>query len=172
MKNGLHLLWLSLLMGGMTASANPVDVTQAQSIARKFCSEAVANNKMRKAPANTKLKLAYKSHGKTAKTNLLYAFDRGASNGFVVVAGDDRAPQVLGFADTGSFDLNQMPENMRWWIQQYEQQMRYLQDNPNARLAAPQKVAKAVAPLLGDIAWNQESPYNANTTSNLIQHLK
>ena len=162
MKNGLHLLWLSLLMGGMTASANPVDVTQAQSIARKFCSEAVANNKMRKAPANTKLKLAYKSHGKTAKTNLLYAFDRGASNGFVVVAGDDRAPQVLGFADTGSFDLNQIPENMRWWIQQYEQQMRYLQDNPNARLAAPQKVAKAVAPLLGDIAWNQESPYNAN----------
>ena len=95
MKNGLHLLWASLLMGTMTVSANPIDVAQAQSIAKKFCAEAVVKNKMRKAPANAKMKLVYKSHGKKADNNLLYAFDRGTANGFVVVAGDDRAPQIL-----------------------------------------------------------------------------
>ena len=162
MKNGLHLLWVSLLMGTMTVSADPIDVAQAQSIAKKFCSEAVVKNKMRKAPANAKMKLVYKSHGKKANANLLYAFDRGTASGFVVVAGDDRAPQILGYTDTGSFDIDKMPENMRWWIQQYEQQMRYLQDNPKARLTAPKRSVNAVAPLLGEIEWNQESPYNAN----------
>lgn len=149
-------------MGTMTVSANPIDVAQAQSIAKKFCSEAVVKNKMRKAPANAKMKLVYKSHGKKAGNNLLYAFDRGTANGFVVVAGDDRAPQILGYTDTGSFDINNMPENMRWWIQQYEQQMRYLQDNPKAKLTAPKRNVNVVAPLLGEIEWNQESPYNAN----------
>mgnify|MGYP004521008567 FL=1 len=146
----------------MTVSANPIDVAQAQSIAKKFCAEAVVKNKMRKAPANAKMKLVYKSHGKKADNNLLYAFDRGTANGFVVVAGDDRAPQILGYTDTGSFDISNMPENMRWWIQQYEQQMRYLQDNPKARLTSPKRNANVVAPLLGEIEWNQESPYNAN----------
>ena len=146
----------------MTVSANPIDVAQAQSIAKKFCAEAVVKNKMRKAPANAKMKLVYKSHGKKADNNLLYAFDRGTANGFVVVAGDDRAPQILGYTDTGSFDISNMPENMRWWIQQYEQQMRYLQDNPKARLTSPKRNVNVVAPLLGEIEWNQESPYNAN----------
>lgn len=149
-------------MGTMTVSANPIDVAQAQSIAKKFCAEAVVKNKMRKAPANAKMKLVYKSHGKKADNNILYAFDRGTANGFVVVAGDDRAPQILGYTDTGSFDISNMPENMRWWIQQYEQQMRYLQDNPKARLTTPKRNANVVAPLLGEIEWNQESPYNAN----------
>lgn len=149
-------------MGTMTVSANPIDVAQAQSIAKKFCAEAVVKNKMRKAPANAKMKLVYKSHGKKADNNLLYAFDRGTANGFVVVAGDDRAPQILGYTDTGSFDISNMPENMRWWIQQYEQQMRYLQDNPKARLTTPKRNVNVVAPLLGEIEWNQKSPYNAN----------
>lgn len=162
MKNRIHLLWASLLIGTMTVSANPIDVAQAQSIAKKFCAEAVVKNKMRKAPANAKMKLVYKSHGKKADNNLLYAFDRGTANGFVVVAGDDRAPQILGYTDTGSFDISNMPENMRWWIQQYEQQMRYLQDNPKARLTTPKRNVNVVAPLLGEIEWNQESPYNAN----------
>ena len=162
MKNGLHLLWASLLIGTMNVSANPIDVAQAQSIAKRFCSEAVVKKQMRKAPANAKMKLVYKSHGKKAGNNLLYAFDRGTASGFVVVAGDDRAPQILGYTDTGSFDINNMPENMRWWIQQYEQQMRYLQDNPKARLTAPKRNVTVVAPLLGEIEWNQESPYNAN----------
>lgn len=40
--------------------------------------------------------------------------------------------------------------------------MRYLQDNPKARLTTPKRNANVVAPLLGEIEWNQESPYNAN----------
>ena len=146
MKSGLHLLWASLLIGTMTVSANPIDVTQAQGIAKKFCSEAVVKNKMRKAPSNAKMKLVYKSHGKKAGNNLLYAFDRGTASGFVVVAGDDRAPQILGYSDTGSFDINNMPENMRWWIRQYEQQISYLQENPKARLTTPKRNVNVVAP--------------------------
>ena len=162
MKNGLHVLWLSLLMGTTTVSAKPIDTAQAKNIASRFCSEAVVKNKMHKAPANAKMKLAYKARGKKAGVNLLYAFDRGEANGFVIVAGDDRAPQVLGFTDSGSFDITRMPDNMRWWIEQYEEQMRYLMEHPGARLTAPKKTVNVVAPLLGEIKWNQEAPYNNN----------
>lgn len=160
-KKGLPILG-ALLLSAVSVSANPVGLNQAQQIASKFFSEAVANNKMRKAPANAQLKLVYKSHGKKAGTNLVYAFDRGSSSGYVIVAGDDRAPLVLGYADSGSFDLTRMPDNMRWWLSQYEQQMQYVIDHPKSRLAPARKAVNVVAPLLGEIAWNQEAPYNAN----------
>ena len=82
-KKGLPILG-ALLLSAVSVSANPVGLNQAQQIASKFFSEAVANNKMRKAPANAQLKLVYKSHGKKAGTNLVYAFDRGSSSGYVI----------------------------------------------------------------------------------------
>ena len=161
-KNRLYFLGAMMLIGAANVLANPIDLTKARQIAAQFCKDAVAKKQMRMAPSGAKLTLAYKAHGKKRGTHLLYVFDRGAANGFVVVSGDDHAPQVLGYADSGSFDLKRMPENMRWWVDQYAQQVQYLMDNPQMRLTPARKTSQVVAPLLGDITWNQESPYNGN----------
>lgn len=116
---------------------------------------------MRKAPANAKMKLVYKSHGKKAGNNLLYAFDRGTANGFVVVAGDDRAPQILGYTDTGSFDINNMPETCDGGFSNTNSRCAICK-KPEGKADGTEENVNVVAPLLGEIAWDQESPYNAN----------
>ena len=40
--------------------------------------------------------------------------DRG---GFVIVAGDDRVRPVLGLSETNRFETENMPDNVRWWME-------------------------------------------------------
>lgn len=37
--------------------------------------------------------------------------------GFVIIAGDDRVSPVLALSDKGSFQVENMPENVRWWME-------------------------------------------------------
>ena len=37
--------------------------------------------------------------------------------GWVIIAADDRVNPVLGYADNGSFSLDDMPDNLKWWME-------------------------------------------------------
>ena len=37
--------------------------------------------------------------------------------GFVIIAGDDRVSPVLALSDKGSFQVGNMPENVKWWME-------------------------------------------------------
>lgn len=143
------------------ASLNAKDISQQQAllIARQFIGSAASPKGMAKSPE--KLTAAYTAT--SAKGNkCLYVFNNGTNRGFVVVAGDDRANQILGYSDTGSFDWKAIPEQMRNWITGYADEIDYLKQNPQLKAAAQEsaKYARPVAPLLGNLQWNQDSPYN------------
>ena len=53
------------------------------------------------------------------KVSGLYVFNVNTDDGYVIVSNDDRTLPVLGFSDTGSFDPDRMPENMKAWLQGY-----------------------------------------------------
>lgn len=99
-----------------------------------------------------------------------YAFNNVAGKGFTLVSGDDRMPEVIGYATTGSFSEDNMPIQMKALLSAYEQTYEALQDNDLKALAvADERQALAVTraaanikvnPLLGSIAWNQGNPYN------------
>lgn len=94
----------------------------------------------------------------------LYVFNVGTDEGWVVVAGDDRTVSaVLGYSESGSFDYDSIPENLRWWLGEYELQIQSLSE-VSAPAPAPRYVAKEVAPLLSSL-WSQSSPYNNNCPS-------
>ena len=57
----------------------------------------------------------------------LYIFN--GEQGFVVMAADDRAKPILGYSLTGRFVTENMPENLRWWLQGYNDQIQYAIDN-------------------------------------------
>lgn len=57
----------------------------------------------------------------------LYAFNI-EGGGYVIASADDRTLPVLGYSQTGSFDVNQIPDNMRTWLQGYAEQIRMLGD--------------------------------------------
>lgn len=98
-----------------------------------------------------------------------YVFPNGEGKGFTVVSGDDRLPEVVGYSDKGTYDEENLPSNYVGFMKAYEEMVGQL-DNGDSRASASIAEAKAlrssgyqqpaVAPLLGNIQWNQMIPYN------------
>lgn len=87
------------------------------------------------------------------------AVNLGNNDGFVLVVGNDVSNEVIGYCDHGTFNEQQMPHNMRSWLESY---MASASDaGPLAPRAAsghhPTKTP--IAPLL-ESKWNQSSPWN------------
>ena len=102
----------------------------------------------------------------------LYVFNY--DNGFVVMAADDRAYPVLGYGEEGAFDINNIPEGMRYFLGHYGRQIQYAIDNElvaeadvteqwelleKEGITMRTRMEKAVSPLLAT-TWDQDWPYN------------
>ncbi len=88
-----------------------------------------------------------------------YVFN-AQEGGFVIVSGDERTVPILGFSDNGHFDVNDLPDNLRFLLARYESQIQYIQEN---NVTAPQKaktraMTSSIAPMLTS-AWGQGLPY-------------
>ena len=54
---------------------------------------------------------ARKIVGKTTENTLpYYVFNAESNQGFVIVSGDDRSEEILGYSDSGTFDVENMPD--------------------------------------------------------------
>ena len=128
-----------------------VSESAARQVADKFFSAKSLKSTVR---GNQSLRLAY-----TAENDRFYVFNRGAHGGFVVVAGDDRLPQVLGYADNGNLTAAALPPGLQYWMNEMNRQIAFLQSHVDAVAYFPVKHETAVAPLM-TTKWNQDSPYN------------
>ena len=90
-----------------------------------------------------------------------YVFNLGDDDGFVIASGDDCAYEILGYSDKGSFDADNIPENVQAWLDGYAEEIEWGRENNVLSLktakAGPAK--KSVAPML-TTRWGQNSPYN------------
>lgn len=113
-----------------------------------------------KAGVNTTLVYTAETAGKAD----FYVFQK--SQGFTIVAADDVVGDVvLGRVDDGEFDYSKMPDNLKWWLSQYQEQIEYLRQKAAKGEEVSVKVAEGeaeviVAPLLGGVTWDQGDPYN------------
>ncbi len=89
-----------------------------------------------------------------------YVFNNGKDNGFIIVSGDDNAAPVLGYCDEGSFDANDIPDGMRYWLDCYAEQMQYLRSHPESAYVAPRSQSNVMITPLLTCKWNQNSPFN------------
>ena len=146
------LLTVSLAMACGTAWAETISDSQARSIAENF----MASHKMQ----STNLQLVKKQrkfNAPATSTKAAYYVFNAERNGYVIVAGDDRAPAVLGYSDKGSFNAQDVPEALQELLESYAEQIEAL-DQGN--MAAPQLTAgPAISPLL-TCTWSQKGPYN------------
>ena len=139
------------LLAIATAWAAPVNENQARNIAASF----MANHSMR----STTLRMAHKAPMvKTAGAdNAAYYVFTGNQGGYVIVAGDDRAPAVLGYSDKGTFDSQNVPEAMLDMLESYASQITAL--SQGAKPALNTTSGAAIRPLV-TASWSQNSPYN------------
>lgn len=158
MKKLLIMSLGAFLLSVPSLLAAPVSPDQARGIAAGFLSGPGGTMMMRSMPS-APLTLAYTHTDKATNSATVYAFNRGKGDGYILVAADDRAPLILGYADRGSFTAT-MPQSMLGMMESWSNQVVWLASHPDCQAAFPLRVANPVAPLLGDITWDQGDPYN------------
>ena len=130
------------------ASANPISESQALSVAKNI----LAGKSL--TPISTQR--ANRAPGQQTTTQAYYVFNAQASQGYVIVAGDDRVPAVLGYSDNGTFDPTDVPPAMQSLLDGYAAQIDALPDV----MPAPQQVSRTpIRPLVKSI-WGQGEPFN------------
>lgn len=152
------LMTLGILSISMASWAEPVTPDQAMQQAKKFVQTRRAKNpKLRYATGTTpQLKQVGQVSG-------LYVFNVGDDNGFVIVSNDDRATPVLGFSDSGSFNVSRMPDNMKAWLQGYADQIEWMkQNNISAPLRTVGEDFESIKALMSSV-WGQNDPFNNST---------
>ena len=105
---------------------------------------------------NTPMQLAYTSSFNG--NNTYYVFNKDNNEGYVILSADDCMPAVLGMVDRGSFDIDKVPENMKWWLSQYDISISDYASKGKKYVSSATK--QNIAPLLGNIAYGQYEPYN------------
>lgn len=98
----------------------------------------------------------------------LYVFNVSNNGGFVIVSPDDCVQTILGYSDCGQFDPDNIPCNMRAWLQGYADEIAWAQQQTaegrlqttGNRARAPQKTGRSdVAPMC-QTHWAQGEPFN------------
>lgn len=136
---------------------------------------ALANTFYKKTPAvksvsSNSIKLAYSGYSESVLTRSestpsFYVFNVGDKNGFIIVSGDDRATEILGYSTSGSFSVDSIPTNFKNWLEVYKKEASILANTTSnsttvAKSSTNSGFATAVSPLLGSTKWDQSSPYN------------
>lgn len=109
--------------------------------------------------------------------NYYYIFNLTGNNGFVIVSAEDAYYPVIGYSNTGNFVNENQPENLKYWMENYINQIKYLRDNkinadneiqllwkkynvPVNSFVKSGKNTKTVDPLTSDILWDQGTGWN------------
>ena len=170
MKNNRLLLFAGSLLMPMVVMAGPRSFQQAKAIAEKQAAllgvtiDQKAMAKVRKQGDKAEMNLSQQSY---------YVFPNANSKGFTIVSGDDRLPEIVGYSSQGSYDENNLPEGFISFMKAYQNlynkvnlgdaealknlaEIKAWRNKKNASAAS----TSVVAPLLGNIEWDQTSPYN------------
>lgn len=151
--------FIILLITVVFASAQSVTNEEAFAKAKAFVQQRQAA--LSKGQKTEKLVLKHiQQHDVLSETSgsQLFMYNIGDNNGFVIVSADERTPDILGYADSGSIDPDNMPENMRSWLEMYAREIASLSED----IIMPQYATAyhpSISPLI-TATWNQSAPYN------------
>ena len=151
MRTKLILSAMALLMACKTFA---VQLTPQEALARMNTTKSQAKGF---ATDKSSLHLTYTSTFNG--NNTYYVFNKGNEKGFIILSADDCMPAVLGVVEGNDFDYDKLPDNMKWWLSQYDVSISNY--SAKGRKYVSSSTAKEdIAPLLGDIKWDQRHPYN------------
>jgi len=87
-----------------------------------------------------------------------YVFNDKANGGYIVISGEERMPDVLAYSYDGHFDADNIPCNMRAWLEDYAKQVAYLRMHPEAKVTRRTVTERRnISPLL--TCWFDQGTY-------------
>ena len=147
-------------MLAMSLGAAPVDQVSATKKAKNFLANELYAGKMM-APAALNPVLLKAEMG-NAKVNQPVFYIYNTSTTFIVVAGDDRAVDILMVGDRPLQNVNNLPLGLQDMLGQYKDQIMFLQEHPGLQPTSVQKAPTLNATTYGPLLtcnWDQEAPY-------------
>ena len=157
-----------------------VSPESAAVVANNFMNVRATSAGAQKAPAK---RMMLKTPAQAVE-NQYYVFQNAGGEGWVIVAANDVVRPVLAYSNTGSFDVDNMPSNVQYWMDEYNRQIQFEAANTVTTPADVQQVWDAlragqplmtatpvVAPLI-QTNWDQTAPYfNMCPTSGAVHCL-
>ena len=85
--------------------------------------------------------------------------------GYVIVSGDDRTADILGFSEKGALDADRLPANMKSWLQSYVRKIESIPVSAMPRRKASTRGGSTKEPIATKLKteWGQDYPYNLHT---------
>lgn len=88
-----------------------------------------------------------------------YAFN--LEQGYVIVSGDDEMTELVGYAENGFFDAENVPPQMQLWLDRYAEYVAAVQSGKaKARKILLSDSPSVVVEPLVTTKWNQDAPFN------------
>lgn len=157
--------------------SNPIDVERARKLALQSGllpslsahTKTILPKGKRLAQTQEELRLVYtlNSSEHNTSTPLLYVFSPPSQKGYIVIAGDDAVEPVVGYSPNSSFNDAEMPPQLKTFLYALGQQVAEAGQqtaNAPALATATATAQKApIKPLLNNINWGQDMPYNTKT---------
>ncbi|MDL2221387.1 thiol protease/hemagglutinin PrtT [Parabacteroides sp. OttesenSCG-928-N08] len=171
MKKSISLICvLLMLLSTLSLSAKQVDEAKARRVAIAFAQQL---SPLRQA---SDMQLVMTSADmmpdglRSITSPLFYIYNRTDGQGFVIVAGDDLAVPVLGYSNESTFETENMPPNLTYWLSFYADELAWaieqgyqptaenLQLWENDLTESGEEEDTEI--LLATANWNQSAPYN------------
>lgn len=153
MKKIRLALAVVLLLAGVGVRAGVVTEQEALRKAQQFMQgKQLKHRTMRRAP---------QKDGTDGSSRGYYVFNVEDNGGFVIVAGDDRMTDILGYAEKGSIDMRNLPDNMKWLLDYYAK----VATETSTETSTSTRTATVDRPELQPLItthWDQGAPYNAH----------
>ncbi|MDR1542906.1 MAG: thiol protease/hemagglutinin PrtT [Prevotellaceae bacterium] len=154
----LLIIWFSNIY------ANPVMPEEAMQKAQNFSQNRTENSAIQHLPQIPRpLTLEYSCRNIenfSSENPFFYVFNQ-ENGGFIIVSGDDRTQEILGYSDSDIFNDSNIPANMQWFLSMYAGEIASLTDDYVSSAPAANRAplnTTAVSPLLST-QWNQNDPY-------------
>ena len=168
----MRKFYLSLCLMAIIGSlmAGPVDQQKAQKVGTRFLSTTALSQKN----ADIKLNLVNVAADRDATD--YYVFNVSNSEGFVVIAGDDRVRPILAYSTTGKYNPNDVADGFQYTLDGFRKEIQYVREhnlsatpdivaewksvNETGSLNRGGQTRAVVEPLCHSI-WNQNYPWNS-----------
>ena len=159
-----------LLVLPQLVSAQQISESEAKNRALSFLTEqSIGKNGVQKVPVRrsiSNLKMAYTSSSDDEPN--YYVFNVGDNDGFIIASADERVEPILGYVDNGSFNSDNIPDNLKWWLNEYDNQINNIRFTDNTRgINDSQNNWADIEPLI-KTKWGQGEPYNKYTPTYLF----
>ena len=160
------LSMLLLAVALLPTTAQQRTEAQAEAIAKAFMQNNGYDFKVTKSAKINKIRTE-----KAGEITPYYIFNDTEKGGFVIVGGQEAMSDILAYSNDECFDMDDLPPAATEMLEAYAQVAAHAANYPAESMAEKKAAAKAfrasgfarrqsVTPLLGEIKFNQGTPYN------------